>query len=329
MTAVYQIDQPQGRGLVQFLTVLIAGGTGVAVALISDFVQKGDASALLVMNTFLNSSLDLNVPILYQAIALLVAGAIAVFVFDPRTKRSAFTMGASILAIFMTIMPVQNYEDLVPIVEDVLPLLDFQGDIIGNENATEGDESDAGAAPDDAAFILPQPSSNELGTAHRAEGIDTSHRNIVRAGFFPVILDRTADNKAGTAAFDNLLTRVQSEVRIPVVVSVSVPSGNGLPKLTARLHDSTNDRTWDISSLGRAQRTENGYQIVYSTSVPPGASSNGVLAHLYVRVEAAGYVIAEDDEEVSTIGTRVTLNLDLEPTQTPILIQRLNRSYKF
>lgn len=312
----------------QFLTILTAGGAGVTVALISDFVQKGDASALLVMNTFLNSSLDLSVPILYQAIALLVAGAIAVFVFDPRTKRSAFTMGASILAIFMTIMPVQNYEDLVPIVEEVLPFLDLENDFMGNESGTESEESDADVVPEDAAFLVPQPTPDELGSMHRAKAIPASNRNFVRAGLFPVILDRTADNGAGTTALSNLLTRVQGE-RIAVVVSVSVPNGNGLPKLSARLHDATTNRTWDISSLGRAQRTETGYQVYYSTSIVPGRSSNDVLAHLYVRVEAPGYVIAEDDDKVSNTNTRVTLNVDLEPTQTPLLIQRLNKSYKF
>lgn len=312
----------------QFLTILTAGGAGVTVALISDFVQKGDASALLVMNTFLNSSLDLSVPILYQAIALLVAGAIAVFVFDPRTKRSAFTMGASILAIFMTIMPVQNYEDLVPIVEEVLPFLDMDNEFMGNENGTASEESDADVVPDDAAFLVPQPTPNESGSMHRAKAIPPTNRNFVRAGLFPVILDRTADNGAGTAALSNLLTRVQGE-RIAVVVSVSVPNGNGLPKLSARLHDATTNRTWDISSLGRAQRTETGYQVYYSTSIVPGRSSNDVLAHLYVRVEAPGYVIAEDDNKVSNTNTRVTLNVDLEPTQTPLLIQRLNKSYKF
>jgi len=328
MTAIYQIDQPQGRGLTQFLTILIAGGAGVTVALISDFVQKGDASALLVMNTFLNSSLDLSVPILYQAIALLVAGAIAVFVFDPRTKRSAFTMGASILAIFMTIMPVQNYEDLVPIVEEVLPFFELENQFMGDDNGTESEESDADTVPDDAAFLVPQPTPNELAIMHPAKPIHPLNRNFIRAGLFPVILDRTADNDAGTAAFANLLTRVQDE-RIAVVVSVSVPNGNGLPKLSARLHDATNDRTWDISSIGRAQRTETGYQVYYSTSIVPSRSSNDVLAHLYVRIEAPGYVIAEDDEKVSNTNTRVTLNVDLKPTQTPLLIQRLNKSYKF
>ena len=328
MTKVFKNDLPKRRGLIEFLAILIAGGAGVVVALFSDFVQKGDTSALLILNTFMNGSLDLDIPILHLATALLIAGAIAVLVFDPRTKRAAFIIGASILAILTTVMPVQDYEDLVPIVEEVLPLLNFEDEIMGDENATESEESDAGTTPGDAAFVLPQPSPNELATVHPAEAIDTSHRNFVRAGLFPVILDRTANIEAGTAAFDNLLTRVQDE-RIPVVVSVSVPSGNGLPKLSARLHDATTGRTWDISSLGRAQRTENGYQVYYSTSILPGRSSNDVLAHLYVRVEAPGYVIAEEDEKVGNTNTRVTLNVDLEPTQTPLLIQRLNRPYKF
>ena len=50
MTAVYQIDPPRRRGLTEFLPILIAGVVGCASALISDFVQKGNASALLVMN---------------------------------------------------------------------------------------------------------------------------------------------------------------------------------------------------------------------------------------------------------------------------------------
>ena len=88
----------------------------------------------------------------------------------------------------------------MPSVENVLPLLDLEDESMGDENATESDESDASAVPDDATFIVPQPSSNELGTAHRAEAIGNSRRNVVRAGLFPMILDRTANIEAGTAA---------------------------------------------------------------------------------------------------------------------------------
>ena len=165
MTKVYKNDLHKRRGPIDFLTILIAGGAGVVVALFSDLVQKGDTSALLVMNTFMNSSLNLDIPILHQATALLIAGAIAVLVFDPRTKRAAFMIGASILAIFTTVIPVQDFGDLIPIVEEVLPLLELENGVITNEDTSGNEDTGAATSPDDSASLMPQNSRTQLALA--------------------------------------------------------------------------------------------------------------------------------------------------------------------
>jgi len=165
MTKVFQNDLPKRRGLIEFLAILIAGGAGVVVALFSDFVQKGDTSALLILNTFMNGSLDLDIPILHLATALLIAGAIAVLVFDPRTKRAAFMIGASILAIFTTVIPVQDYENLVPILEEVLPLLELENGVIRNEDTSDTEDTGAATSPDDSASLMPQNSRTQLALA--------------------------------------------------------------------------------------------------------------------------------------------------------------------
>ena len=162
MTKVFKNDLPKRRGLIEFLAILIAGGAGVVVALFSDFVQKGDTSALLILNTFMNGSLDLDIPILHQATALLIAGAIAVLVFDPRTKRAAFMIGASILAIFTTVIPVQDYENLIPILEEVLPLLELENGVIRNEDTSDSEDTGAATSPDDSASLMPQNSRTQL-----------------------------------------------------------------------------------------------------------------------------------------------------------------------
>lgn len=165
MTKVFKNDLPKRRGLIEFLAILIAGGAGVVVALFSDFVQKGDTSALLILNTFMNGSLDLDIPILHLATALLIAGAIAVLVFDPRTKRAAFMIGASILAIFTTVIPVQDYENLVPILEEVLPLLELENGVIRNEDTSDTEDTGAATSPDDSASLMPQNSRTQLALA--------------------------------------------------------------------------------------------------------------------------------------------------------------------
>ena len=113
----------------------------------------------------MNSSLNLDIPILHQAAALLIAGAIAVLVFDPRTKRAAFMIGASILAIFTTVIPVQDFGDLIPIVEEVLPLLELENGVITNEDTSGNEDTGAATSPDDSASLMPQNSRTQLALA--------------------------------------------------------------------------------------------------------------------------------------------------------------------
>jgi len=118
MAMTYEIDRPRAvqskKNLIELLAVLLAGAAGVASALTADFVQKGDASAIFVMNALFNQHLDVTLEPLLMAIGLMLAGAVTVFIFEPRNKRSAYYMGASVLAVLWASMPSDGVQGVAP-----------------------------------------------------------------------------------------------------------------------------------------------------------------------------------------------------------------------
>lgn len=118
MAITYEIDRPRAaqskKNLIELLAVLLAGAAGVASALTADFVQKGDASAIFVMNALFNQHLNLTLEPLLMAMGLMLAGAVSVFIFEPRNKRSAYYMGASVLAVLWASMPSDGSQGVAP-----------------------------------------------------------------------------------------------------------------------------------------------------------------------------------------------------------------------
>jgi predicted outer membrane lipoprotein len=88
----------------------LASAAGIIVALITEFQQKQEASALFTINKWLVGLGELlgyqNVfPLWSVALLLAAIGAASVFYFQPVTRQGAFAQGFGLLAVIMTSIP--------------------------------------------------------------------------------------------------------------------------------------------------------------------------------------------------------------------------------
>lgn len=94
------------------LALALSGGVGGVVAALCDVVQKNEASAVAAIARAVEVTLRMSFPPIL-AVILTVCLAIALcFVFEPDTKTKAFYLGASVLAIVMTVVPYKSPPDL-------------------------------------------------------------------------------------------------------------------------------------------------------------------------------------------------------------------------
>ncbi len=290
MSISYQIDPPK-RGFFEVLAILIAGAAGVASALMADFVQKGESSALFVVGAMSSQHLALNLPPIYIATFLMISGAIAVFIFEPQNKKSAFYTGASILAVLWAGMPGQNVEGVAPEIVD---------------EAVSYFEEDTTPSGDPVAFMS------------RADCQQTGPIISVAYAHDCVAANQTTD-------WQRYLHFAQANNRIPLIVRVTIPTHSALPKISTRLYDKVSGRHFDLSAIGKAKRVSNGYQVIYATTVN---TRDAARAHLFVRVEADGYKIGQGEKVVSRIYP-TEIPVALETSTTPLWLQRMRTPRKF
>ena len=188
------------------MKVGLAGGLGGILAVLSDLVQKEQASAILKIAYTMETSLLISFPPLI-AVFLVVGLAIGLcFVFEPETKAKAFYVGASILTIMMTLVPYELPQNL-PINRGEVKRTNSTGTNLLYE------------------YITPKAS-------HASSNIDTS--KIIRVGLDDVHMIRisltTEDNKTvkeGFVAIYDLKSKQQqgiSKIKGNVVEFLSVYS---------------------------------------------------------------------------------------------------------
>jgi hypothetical protein len=101
----------EGGGRFHAFPKALAGTLGILVALLVDYIQKGDNSALLFGTRLINTAALANfqiqsVPPFVYALALMAAGFALVYIFEPSNKRNAFYAGAGVLGVLATMAPV-------------------------------------------------------------------------------------------------------------------------------------------------------------------------------------------------------------------------------
>ena len=87
----------------------LAGAAGIIAALVTDFQQKGEASALFTNNQWviaLGGVLGFtDIPLWMVVAGMTVIGAGSIFYFQPITRQGAFAQGFGLLAVMMTAVP--------------------------------------------------------------------------------------------------------------------------------------------------------------------------------------------------------------------------------
>jgi len=98
----------------------LAGAAGIVAALITDYQQSAEASALYTLNRWAVSGGELlgysSIPLWAVILGLIGIGAGSIFYFQPITRQGAFAQGFGLLAVVMTAIP----SDLAGGLEDIL-----------------------------------------------------------------------------------------------------------------------------------------------------------------------------------------------------------------
>jgi|GEM_PF-6870746 hypothetical protein len=83
----------------------ISGALGGILCILADLAQKAEASAVLTIGHNLGMFLKIPYANILASVTIVAIATGLCFIFDVKTKQRAFYLGASILAIMMTLVP--------------------------------------------------------------------------------------------------------------------------------------------------------------------------------------------------------------------------------
>lgn len=278
----------------------LASAAGIVSALVVDYNAKGEASAIYKINEWavaLSRLLHVgDIPLWAVALVIIAVGAASIFYFQPITRQGAYAQGFGLLAVLMTAVP---------------------ADLAGGLEAFAGHELPA----------LPT-ASEATTTPTSVPGAGTPQPGLIRAAY------TTNVQPAVAGASDAQLVRVDNQAGAIYNVRLTITFPNGLPEdveamirkgtLRGRLYNENTKDTFNLfrTAGGAMQRTGN--SIVILAGVPASSPT----ATLWVRVEADKYKI-EVRSTKAAVGQPLNWEIRMEPSTTPLVLQRLNNSYWF
>ena len=301
MVQVYQ--DPSGGSAAQWsfreaVAKGIAGTIGILTALIVDYIQKGNDSALLYATRLINDAafsrfqIEAVPPYTYLAV-LVIAGFALVYIFEPTNKRNAFYAGAGVLGFLATFAPITPQS------------VEFTDSGMTLEAPVAPDASGAPAIP------APAPTNGD-----HAWNTD-SGLPIVQAVYRPVPSNSSVIRAQATG------------VQVTIMIQFPADQGANIPQVRAWLHDSLSDRTMTLGAGAKLAQTSAGPVIVYQTIITTSQSGD-TLADLALRVEAAGYKITTAEATVTRNTPQpVKMRVVLQHSTTPLVFQRLQYPYKW
>lgn len=269
----------------------LASAAGIVSALVTDYNQKGEASAIYTINQWAAQASQLfnlgDPPLWAVVLAIIGVGAGSIFYFQPITRQGAFAQGFGLLAVLLTTVPADLAGGLEAIATRELPT------------------SSSGTTPADAPAGGGQP-------------------GVVEASFTPAI---ASQGEARTVLVQNTqqaVYDVRLTVTFPNGLADDVESMIRKGTLRGRLHNQGTGETFNLfrSAGGSVQRQGN--SLIISAGVPASTAS----AELWVRVEADKYRI-EVQSRKATVGQPVDWKVQMQPDPTPLFMQRLGKSYWF
>ncbi|MEX6634127.1 hypothetical protein [Hyphococcus lacteus] len=275
------VKSPGDYKFADIMGLALSGSAGIIAALVTDFQQSGEASALYTINQWivqLGSAFGFgSIPLWMVVVGLTAVGAGSVFYFQPITRQGAFAQGFGLLAVLMTAIP-SNLAGGLQGINDDLP---------GLEPASVSREASNGG-------------------------------RIYKASYSQATITQIQDRR-GAAKYDVHLT-VNFPNGLPADIDTMIRQGT----LRGRLHNEDTKETWNLFRTSGATVRKRGNSIVIHCGVPARSESG----RLWVRVEAAGYSIELESYEATTRNV-ADWTIDMQPSSTPLFVQRLRKSYWF
>lgn len=280
------IKAPGEFGVSDVMGFALAGSAGIIAALVTDFQQKGEASALFTINQWvvaLSTLLGISeIPLWVVALGLIMVGAGSIFYFQPITRHGAFAQGFGLLAVLMTAIPPDLAGGLEAISDDGLPGID-QASFTREASLQPGIINAAYSPSSDARIVLAQ------------------------------------NNRRQQAKYEVNL-RVTFPNGLPEDIDAMMRKGT----IRGRLHNEGTAQTWNLfrSAGGTIERRGN------TLHITAGVPARDQSARIWVRIEAMGYLI-EEQSAMARLDRNLDWSIEMTPSDTPLFIQRLNKSFWF
>ncbi|MEM9705541.1 MAG: hypothetical protein AAF850_05630 [Pseudomonadota bacterium] len=286
------VKAPGEFGWTDYIGLAMSGATGIVAALVTDYQQKQEASAIYVINQWVVGIAGLlgvtQIPLYWVVLGIVAVGAGSIFYFQPITRQGAFAQGFGLLAVLMTAVPadlaggLQSTSDELDELEPLAAVRDV----------------DATARISNANFSLP-----EEATVASAEIVQVNDTSVKR-----------------DAAKYQLRLSVNFPDGLPNDLARMIRNGT----LRGRLHNEDTKQTFNLfrTAGGEVKRVGNRLEIT------AGVPARSQTAQLWVRIEANGYAI-EQTSASATLGRPLSWRIDMKKSSTPLFVQRLGQSYWF
>ena len=268
----------------------LAGAAGIVAALVTDYRQKGEASALYTINRWVAELGELvgygQVPLWVVVVGLITLGAGSIFYFQPITRQGAFAQGAGLLAVIMTATPSDLAGALSPVIG-------------GNLQELESiSYTEISGEPEDFSKIASRTAPSVFSQGE----LRTIQVQETRAARYVVRLEIVFPN--------GVPDDIDSKIRRGV--------------LRGRLHNPDTCSTYNLFRNAGGEMVVRGNTLVIAAAVPARSAETT----LWVRVECEGYAIEEQSAQAKTT-TELDWTVDMKPSSTPLFMQRLGKSYWF
>jgi len=295
---------PGEFGLSDLAGLALSGSAGIVAALVTDYQQSAEASALFTLNRWavsLGSMFGFSeIPLMAVVLVIIGLGAGSIFYFQPITRQGAFAQGFGLLAVLMTAIP----DDLAGGIEDIL----------NDENL-----------PGLSAPISTDPSVSEISYDPSGEPVKFNAPQIVNA----VIPASTSGGSLSSVAL------VQGERRaLQYVVRLTIKFEGGLGgdinslirrgRLRGRLHNEDTGETYNLFRNAGGIVRQDKDTIIIDAGIP----ARNQNAKLWVRVECNGHQIEIQSAEAKA-SQMLAWPINVKESSTPMFIQRLTKVYWF
>ncbi len=118
------VKAPGNYTIADMAGLALSGAAGIIAALVTDYQQQGESSALFTINQWFVQFGSLigftDIPLWMVVLGMTAVGAGSIFYFQPITRQGAFAQGFGLLAVLMTAIPadlaggIQGINDSLP-----------------------------------------------------------------------------------------------------------------------------------------------------------------------------------------------------------------------